>query len=220
MPRNSDCRFNAAESASFQMQKLKSFGRIDGMPLEKLTRERIVQALSLLGQKAAEANVDLEMCIYGGSAMMLAYKSREATKDVDAIIKPSDVALRLAKEVADQLGLHESWLNDDVKRFVSDTGTFAPLQIAELESAAKQHLKIARPSASYLLAMKCLACRSALPGYSGDLEDIRFLVAKMGIRALDQIDEHIARFYPHEALTTESRRIISQFLPQQSGGTT
>src|SRR5262245_42626810 len=143
------------------------------MPLEKLTRERIVQALNLLGQMAAEANVDLEMCIYGGSAMMLAYESRESTKDVDAIVKPSDVALRLAKDVANQLGLHESWLNDDVKRFVSDLGTFAPLQIAELESAAKQHLKIGRPSASYLLAMKCLACRSALPGYSGDLEDIR-----------------------------------------------
>jgi hypothetical protein len=204
----------------FSDAKTKGFGRNDGMPLEKLTRERMVEALSLLGQKAAEVNVDLEMCIYGGSAMLLAYKSRESTKDVDAIIKPSDVALRLAKDVANHLGLHESWSNDDVKRFVSDTGTFAPLQIAELESAAKQHFKIARPSASYPLAMKCLACRSALPGYSGDVEDIRFLVSKMGIRTLEEIDEHIARFYPHEALTTESRRIIAQFLPQQGGGTT
>src|SRR5438552_1003909 len=134
------------------------------MPLEQLTRERVIDALTLLGQKAADSDVELEMCIYGGSAMMLAYNSRASTKDVDAILKPSDVSLRLAKEVADQLGLHESWLNDDVKRFVSDLGTFAPLQIAELESAAK-HLKITRASASYLLAMKCLACRSPLPGY-------------------------------------------------------
>jgi hypothetical protein len=122
--------------------------------------------------------------------------------------------------VAKQLGLHEGWLNDDVKRFVSDLGTFAPLQIAELEGAAKQHLKITRASASYLLAMKCLACRSALPGYSGDIVDIRFLVAKMDIRTLEQIDEHIARFYPHEALTIESRRIIAQLLPKQDGGIT
>jgi hypothetical protein len=35
------------------------------MPLEQLTRERVVEALSLLGRKAAEANVELEMCIYG-----------------------------------------------------------------------------------------------------------------------------------------------------------
>jgi hypothetical protein len=190
------------------------------MPLEKLTRERLVQALTLLGQKAAEANVDLELCIYGGSAMMLAYNSRDSTKDLDAIVKPSDVALRLAKEVARQLGLHESWLNDDVKRFVSDLGTFAPLEIAELEGAAKQHLKITRASASYLLAMKCLACRSPLPGYAGDIEDIRFLISKMDIRTLEQIDEHIARFYPHEALTMESRRVIGQLLPGPNGGTT
>jgi len=189
------------------------------MPLEQLTRERVVEALSLLGRKAAEANVELEMCIYGGSAMMLAYDSRESTKDVDAIVKPSDIALRLAKEVANQLGLHESWLNDDVKRFVSDLGTFAPLQIAELESAAK-HLKITRASASYLLAMKCLACRSPLPGYSGDVEDIRFLISKMGVRTLEQIDEHIARFYPQEALAIEARRIIGQLLPGQDGGAT
>jgi hypothetical protein len=159
-------------------------------------------------------------CAFMESAMMLAYSSRESTKDVDAILKPSDVALRLAKEVGKQLGLHEDWLNDDVKRFVSDLGTFAPLQIAELEGAAKQHLKITRASASYLLAMKCLACRSTLPGFSGDVEDIRFLVSKMGIRTLEQVDEHIARFYPHEALTTESRRIIAQFLPKQDGGST
>jgi len=190
------------------------------VPIKNLTRERIIEALSLLGQKAAQANVDLEMCIYGGSAMVLAYVSRESTKDIDAIMKPSDVAFRLSKEVAQQLGLHESWLNDDVKRFVSDLGTFAPLEIAELEGAAKQHLKITRASASYLLAMKCLACRPALPGYAGDIEDITFLITKMGIRTLEQIDEHIARFYPHEALTTASRRVIAQLLPREEGGKT
>jgi hypothetical protein len=188
------------------------------MPLEKLTRERVVEALHLLGQKAADANVELEMCVYGGSAMMLAYMSRKTTKDLDAIVRPSDIALGLARDVAKELGLDESWLNDDVKRFVSDLGTFAPLQIAELEGAAKQHLKITRASASYLLAMKCLACRSALPGYAGDIEDIRFLISKMGIRTLEQIDEHIARFYPHEALTLESRRVIAQLLPQPDPG--
>ena len=43
------------------------------MPLEKLSRERIVEALNLLGRFAAEAGVQLEVCIYGGSAMLLAY---------------------------------------------------------------------------------------------------------------------------------------------------
>jgi hypothetical protein len=185
------------------------------MPLENLTRERIIQALNLLGKKAEAEKVELELCIYGGSAMMLAYGSREKTKDVDAIVRPSEKARCLAQEVAQELSLHESWLNDDVKQFVSDSGTFAPLEIEGLEGAARRHLKITRASASYLLAMKCLSCRSALPGYPGDIEDIRFLIQKMGIRTLGQIDEHIARFYPYDAMTTQARATIEGLLPAQ-----
>jgi len=57
------------------------------------------------------------------------------------MIRPSEVAKRLGLEVAEQLALNENWLIDDVRRFVSDVGTFAPLQIEELETAAKRHLK-------------------------------------------------------------------------------
>lgn len=184
------------------------------MPLENLTRARIVEALNLLGQLAEQEKVELELCIYGGSAMMLAYGAREKTKDLDAIVRPSDVGQRLAKEVAQRLRLHESWLNDDVKQFVSHEGTFAPLEIEELEGAAKRRLKITRASASYLLAMKCLACRSALPGYPADVEDIRFLIRKMDIRTLAQIDEHIARFYPFDTLTPQARETIAGLLPK------
>ena len=184
------------------------------MPLENLTRARIVEALNLLGQRAEQEKIDLELCIYGGSAMMLAYGSRERTKDVDAIVRPSEVAQRLARNVAEQLGLHESWLNDDVKQFISDSGTFAPLQIEGLEEAARRHLRITRPSASYLLAMKCLACRSGLPGYAGDVEDIRFLIQKMNIHTIAEIDEHIDRFYPYDALTLQALATIEGLLPK------
>ena len=53
------------------------------MPLEKLTRARVLQALNLLGELAEQEQVTLELCIYGGSAMMLAYGARATTKDVD-----------------------------------------------------------------------------------------------------------------------------------------
>ncbi|MCI0538714.1 MAG: DUF6036 family nucleotidyltransferase [Verrucomicrobiales bacterium] len=184
------------------------------MPLENLTRSRIVEALNRLGQKAEREAVQLEVCIYGGSAMLLAYGARETTKDVDAIIRPSNVAARLVAEVARELSLHDSWLNDTVRRFVSDAGTFAPLEIQELETAARQHLKITRPSASYLLAMKCLACRAGLPGYPGDIEDIRFLIGKMNLRTLNQVEDHVARFYPHDSLTASARAIIEGLLPK------
>jgi len=189
------------------------------MPLERLTRARIVEALNLLGTLAEQEGVTVELCIFGGSAMMLAYRARESTKDVDAIFHPSEKARGLARRVAEQLGLHESWLNDDVRRFVSDSGTFAPLQIEELEAAAGRHLKLTRPSASYLLAMKCLACRPPLPGYGGDIEDIRFLIRKMDIRTMEQLDKHIERFYPHDALHEQARVVIGEVLgePKETG---
>jgi hypothetical protein len=184
------------------------------MPLPTLTRERIVQALNLLGRRAESEGVQIELCIYGGSALLLVYGARESTKDVDAIVRPAEVAQRLTVQVARELDLPEDWLNDDVKRFVSILGTHAPLEIQELEAEARQHLKITRPSASYLLAMKCLACRSALPGYAGDIEDIRFLVRKMGLTSIEQVEEHISRFYPGDALTTESRAVVAGILQE------
>jgi hypothetical protein len=178
------------------------------MPLEKLTRARLVQALNLLGELAEEEQVTLELCLYGGSAMVLAYSAREVTKDVDVTARPSDLALRLAAVVGERLGLDESWMNNEVRQFVSEHGTFAPLEIQELEAAAKRRLKITRASAGYLLAMKCLAGRSGLPGYPGDFADIRFLIIKMGLRTVEQVQEHLNRFYPHEVLTPKLREFL------------
>lgn len=185
-----------------------------GMPLEKLTRARIIEALNLLGDLAEQEQVTLELCLYGGTAMMLAYSARETTKDMDVMAKPSDVALRLARVVAQRLNLDESWMNNDVRQFLSDRGTFAPLEIQELESAARRRLKITRASASYLLAMKCLAARSALPGFPGDIADIRFLLGKMGIRTVEQVEEHLERFYPRDGLTPKLRETIEGLLAE------
>jgi len=185
------------------------------MPLEQLTRARIIEALNRLGDLAEQDDVTLELCVYGGSAMMLAYGARESTKDVDVTAKPSDVALRLARRVGELLGLAEGWLNDDVRRFVSDQGTFAPFEIQGLEAAAKRRLKITRPSAAYLLAMKCLAGRSAMPGYPGDVADIRFLIGKMGLRSTEEVERQLERFYPRDALTPKARELIEGIFSEQ-----
>jgi hypothetical protein len=80
------------------------------MPLEKLTRARIVEALNLLGELCEQEQVTLELCLYGGSAMLLAYSARETTKDMDVTARPSETALRLARTVAQRLNLDESWM--------------------------------------------------------------------------------------------------------------
>jgi len=45
------------------------------MPRHRLTRERIVQALNELGNRAQERGLVLEVVLYGGAAMILAYSN-------------------------------------------------------------------------------------------------------------------------------------------------
>lgn len=182
------------------------------MPRQRLTRERIVQALNELGKCAEAQGLVLEVVLYGGAAMILAYSNREVTKDVDAILRPPEEGRALAQDVAERMGLDDDWLDEGIRKFVSVQGTFAPLQIEELEAAARRHLKITRASAAYLLAMKCRACRPELPGWPGDQADIEFLLRKMNLQTTDQVDEVIERFYPGDALDLRALAVVERML--------
>ncbi len=56
-------------------------------------------------------------------------------------------------------------------------------------------------------------------GYPGDIEDIRFLIRKMEIWTLAQVDELLGRFYPYDALTPQARALIEGLLPRPQSPT-
>ena len=64
--------------------------------MKRLTRADILAGLRELGRLAEAEGVSLEVALYDGAVMMLAYDARPSTKDVDAIIHPAKVAKRLA----------------------------------------------------------------------------------------------------------------------------
>src|SRR5476649_691929 len=143
------------------------------MPLKKLTKAEIIAALARLAELAQDEGVRLEMTLYGGAVMMLAYDARDMTKDVDAIVRPPEVARRLVARVAVERGLHDEWLNDDVKQFVS---TVEAKNELPLEGVSRAGLRITKPTAKYLLAMKVMEARLPLPGHPGDIDDIKVLL--------------------------------------------
>ena len=51
-----------------------------------------------MGALAREEGVTLEVSPYGGAVFTLVYGSRDATKDVDALVRPTAVAQKLAKK--------------------------------------------------------------------------------------------------------------------------
>jgi hypothetical protein len=179
------------------------------MPLKNLTKADILAGLTRLSELAQRENVLLEISLYGGALMLLAYDSRQSTKDVDAIIRPPEVGRRLAATVAKEMGWNDDWLNDDVRFFVSTVETRHSWTPPGLNAP---FLKISKPTAKYLLAMKVMACRKALPGYSGDEADIAFLLRRMEIKSASEVEAIVDRYFPDTVLPAATSAVIERLL--------
>ncbi|HWZ95389.1 MAG TPA: hypothetical protein VNW30_09370 [Opitutaceae bacterium] len=174
------------------------------MPYESLSRARITQALRRLGELAREQKVTLEVSLYGGAVFTLVYGLREGTKDVDDVVRQSELAKKLAVRVANELGLAEDWLNDHVKQFLAEKEAKRELTASDFGEG----IRISVPTAAYLLAMKLRACRPPLPGYAGDYGDIRFLIKKMEISSVEAAEAIHDKFFPHDVLSDAAKEVV------------
>ena len=180
------------------------------MPYEPLSKARITRALRRLGELAQAEKLTLEVALYGGAVFTLVYGSREATKDVDALVRPASEAQRLAVVVAREQGLPPDWLNDQVKQFLSPREEKRPLDGDDFGPG----LRISVPTAAYLLALKLRACRPRLPGYPGDEEDIRFLLRKTRPRSVAAVEQTYERFFPGDAIGERAEALVAQVLKE------
>ena len=178
-------------------------------PLRRLTRAQIVRALTRLGELCAAAAIKAEVAIYGGTVMMIAYDCRQATKDVDAIFHPVGVIEPLIRQVAVELKLPEDWMNSGVKTFVG--AREAREKFSELEIPG---LVLTRPSAEYLLAMKCLAARLPTLFRAGDVDDIKFLIRKLRLRSIEEIDAIVGDYYGDRRLENGKRWLVEKLIAE------
>lgn len=176
-----------------------------------MNKPTILEALRRLGALAQAEGIRLEVSIYGGAAFLLAYDSREATKDIDALLHPREEGEKLAMRVAHDLDLPEDWLNSEVAQFISPK-VESKRRLAEIEAATG--LTVHVPGAEYLLAMKALACRRPIGAYRGDLDDLAFLIRKLDIRSLDPIERAIDRFYPDDVIRPADRTLLKSLIQE------
>lgn len=179
------------------------------MPLKKLTKQEIAAALQRLSELAQAEGVRLEITLYGGAVMLLAYDARDVTKDVDAIVHPPEVGRRLVARVAAERGLAESWLNDDVKLYISTKEAKNEMVLPGVSPAG---LHITRPTAKYLLAMKVMACRKPLPGYAGDYGDIETLLRVTRCKSVAAIQDIVDTFFPDTVLPDATKVTLDGIL--------
>ena len=173
------------------------------MPYEPISRRRLIQALRRLGELARAEKLTLEVALYGGAVFTLVYGSRDTTKDVDAVVRPTKIAQTLAARVAQEQGLPVDWLNDQVKQFLSPRGEKRRFSTDELGDG----LRISVPTAAYLLALK-------LRAYAGDEEDILFLLRKIKPRSVAVVEQSYEKFFPGDLLGERAIALIEQAIKE------
>ena len=181
-------------------------------PADILTKERIITALNTLNDRLTEKGVTGELCIFGGATMILAFDARQSTRDVDAVFVPKTEIYQAAEQIADEMNLPISWLNDGVKGFISSEGELTTDGMPQWEN-----LRILRPITTYLLAMKCLAARVAEYDTSGDKGDIKHLCNNLGLKTTEEVLSIVGQYYPKSRIHVKTQYFIEEVLEEMKG---
>lgn len=167
-----------------------------------MNTDEIKQYLGELNDELRAIDVKGEICLYGGAVMCLVYDARPATKDVDAIFKPTRQIREAIGQVAAAHNLKSDWLNDAVKGFVVPH----PQRIL----FDFPYLKVYVPEADYLLAMKSLAARVD----SEDVPDVKLLIKQLGLRKPEEVFAILEKYYPRQQIKPGTQYFIEELFGQ------
>jgi hypothetical protein len=167
-----------------------------------LNRDNIATLLDELASELEAEGVHGDLFLVGGAAMALAYSTRRATRDLDAIFEPKQVIYRAAQRVGDRRGLPPDWLNDGVKGFLPGPDPGATVLFDRPGLA----VRIASPR--YLFAMKVLAAR-----VERDEDDIQLLYKLCGFRSVEEALDHVQSLYPHQPLPPKAHYLLQELFP-------
>jgi hypothetical protein len=170
----------------------------------ELTRSDITHLFGLLDQKLAARGVRGELHVVGGAVMCVVLNARASTQDVGAHFAPSKELREAAKEIARELDIPSSWLNDGVKGFLSATGDFN--SFLDLE-----HLKVYTAAPAYLFAMKALSMR--IGEEFQDENDVRYLIRHLNIESYEEAIAVITKYYELERLPQKTMYALQELLP-------
>lgn len=169
-----------------------------------LTRETILKAFGSLSEELGGQGVTGELCLFGGTVMVLAFTARLSTKDVDALFQPAQSIRELARRIAAEQQLPADWLNDGVKGFVSARHETTAGNLPQFP-----HLRLTMPVPEYLLAMKCMAARlGGTTGEASDVADIIFLIRHLQLKSAQVVLDLVAQYYPANRFPVKTQYLV------------
>jgi len=180
-----------------------------------LEKNDILRGLQKIDAKAKAAGVVVDISIYGGAALMLAFDMRLATRDVDAVVHGvPDFLRKAAAEVAEEEGWPENWLNDGVKGFTSAHEKMRLM--TQFNAQDSGGLRIYTPAPEYLFAMKCMAMRPEGIEGSHDISDIEALAGIADIRDVEAALAVVESFYPASRIPPKVRFGIEEIMARMA----
>ncbi len=157
-----------------------------------MTAEEITQYLTELNDELRLVDIKGEVSLYGGAVMVLAFNTRIATKDIDAVFEPVREIRNASHRIAERHDLNLDWLNLAVKMFVVKHKRELLFELS--------NLRVTVPEPDYLLAMKVLALR---PG-TEDESDAKFLIDRLQLMSADDVLKIVADYYPNKEIKTRT----------------
>lgn len=155
-----------------------------------ISKNETLKLLKELAKGLVRNGAEGEIGIVGGVAVVLAYDSREATKDVSAIFKASLLVRKVAAEIAKEHKLAPDWLNDAVMGLLPGSPKFKTT-LLDIRG-----LKIWVPEPVYLLVMKVISARPS----TQDRDDLKFLVNYLKIKSPKVVLDLVENYYPYSAI--------------------
>ena len=166
-----------------------------------LTTDLIQKLFSALNEELKKKQVIGEVGICGGAVMCLLFKTRAATKDVDAIFEPAQAGREAAKTVSKGFDVPEDWLNDAAKAFFfTDPPRTVVLNLS--------NLKVWAPGADYMLAMKCFSARFD----THDRDDVKFLLKHLNLKKPEDVFEIVKKYCPRERIPPKTQFFVEELL--------
>ena len=155
-----------------------------------LDKKRLLQIFDYLNERLKENQLQLEITIYGGSIMTMVYDHRPATKDIDCVFSETNYKLlnnilNLAKFT---FNLSDGWINEEIKDPLKSI-----LREDKETYRVYSNLRLLKPKAEQLLAMKILAAR---PEPAKDFLDANILCRDLNIKTKEQLLDVCSKYIP------------------------
>ena len=163
-----------------------------------LSKPELIELLETLSERLRRRRAVARLYVIGGACMALAYGRGRSTEDIDARIDTGHAALTsAAHEIARERGLPQSWLNEQATSAIPRRPDRYARTLYE-----SPHLVVTGASAEYLLAMKLEA------GRGKDVEDIAYLLKRLGIQHSDQALAMHAAALPDSKRQVQARALL------------